>query len=647
MNAPDPLGSAVDVDHDVDDDDDDDVEHVWESREVRWSALAGLLLIVGFVAGRFDAPDIAVTGLYVAATVAGLRFFALEAVTELVRERVIGIELLMTVGTLAAAGLGEWGEAATLAFLYSISEALEEFTEDRTRNAIRALMDLAPKRVNRLRDGVEEEVDLDALAVGDRFVVRPGEGVGTDGVIVEGRSALNEAAITGESAAVEKQTGDKVFAGTLNTTGALVVEATATSADNTLAKIVHLVSEAQEQKGRGEKFMDRFARRYSPAVLAGGFAVAVGGGALTGEWSEWVARAATVIVAAAPCALVISIPVSYVAAIGNASRKGILIKGGIYLEELARLTVLALDKTGTLTQGQPRVVEVIPAPGETEHTVLAAASVVEQRSEHPLAKAVMVRTRDLGLATPSAGDTFEALVGAGAQASADGHRYLVGSPALMEDRGLALNGLRDRVEQLETSGQTAIVTAVDDRVLGVIGIADVIRPQAADAIAELRQEGVDRIVMLTGDNARTGAAVASQVGIDEVHAHLKPEDKSRLIAELARSGHVGMVGDGVNDAPALAAASVGIAMGTAGSDVALETADVALMADDLSKLTEGLRIGRRTRRVVAQNIALSLVILAVLVPGALFGVFGLPVAVLAHELSELAVIANGLRLARK
>ena len=307
MNAPDPLGFAADVDHDDDVDDDDDVEHVWESREVRWSALAGFLLVVGFVAGRFDAPDIAVTGLYVASTVAGLRFFALEAVTELVRERVIGIELLMTVGTLAAGGLGEWGEAATLAFLYSISEALEEFTEDRTRNAIRALMDLAPKRVNRLRDGVEEEIDLDALAVGDRFVVRPGEGVGTDGVIVEGRSALNEAAITGESAPVEKQTGDKVFAGTLNTTGALVVEATATSADNTLAKIVHLVSEAQEQKGRGEKFMDRFARRYSPAVLAGGFAVAVGGGALTGEWSEWVARAATVIVAAAPCALVLSL----------------------------------------------------------------------------------------------------------------------------------------------------------------------------------------------------------------------------------------------------------------------------------------------------------------------------------------------------
>ncbi|CCM65062.1 MAG: cation-translocating P-type ATPase [Candidatus Microthrix sp.] len=625
---------------------DDGVEHPWESREVRWSALAGLLLAVGFLAGRVEVPTGVVTGIYAASTVAGLRFFALEAIEELWRERRIGIELLMTVGTLAAGGLGEWGEAATLAFLYSISEALEEFTEDRTRNAIRALMDLAPKQVTRVRDGVQEEIDVGDLAIGDQFLVRPGEGVGTDGTIVDGYSALNEAAITGESVPVEKQVGDKVFAGTLNTTGAVVVEATATAEDNTLAKIVHLVSEAQEQKGRGEQFMSRFARIYSPAVLLVGVLVAFGGGMLTGDWSEWVGRAATVIVAAAPCALVISIPISYVAAIGNASRKGILIKGGIYLEELARLTALAMDKTGTITQGEPRVVDVVPADGHDERSVLTAAAVVEQRSEHPLASAVMVRSAELDLSIPSS-ETFETLVGAGARASSNGRLYLVGSPALMDDRGLALDGLRGQIENLERAGRTAIVAAVDDRVVGVVGIADVVRPQARDAISELRRNGVDHIVMLTGDNARTGEAIASEVGIDDVRAHLKPEDKSRLVAELAAHGHVGMVGDGVNDAPALAAASVGIAMGTAGSDVALETADVALMADDLSKLTEAVRIGRRTRRIVAQNIALGLVIPAILVPGALIGVFTLPIAVLAHELSELAVIANGLRLARR
>jgi Cd2+/Zn2+-exporting ATPase len=305
-----------------------------------------------------------------------------------------------------------------------------------------------------------------------------------------------------------------------------------------------------------------------------------------------------------------------------------------------------MDKTGTITQGEPRVVDVVPADGHDERSVLTAAAVVEQRSEHPLASAVMVRSAELDLSIPSS-ETFETLVGAGARASSNGRLYLVGSPALMDDRGLALDGLRGQIENLERAGRTAIVAAVDDRVVGVVGIADVVRPQARDAISELRRNGVDHIVMLTGDNARTGEAIASEVGIDDVRAHLKPEDKSRLVAELAAHGHVGMVGDGVNDAPALAAASVGIAMGTAGSDVALETADVALMADDLSKLTEAVRIGRRTRRIVAQNIALGLVIPAILVPGALIGVFTLPIAVLAHELSELAVIANGLRLARR
>ena len=329
-------------------------QHLWESREVRWSGLSGVLLLAGYVAQWGGAADGVSIGLWLASLLAGVRFFAAEAIEELVREREVGIELLMTVAAVAAAVLGLWEEAAALAFLYSISEALEEFTTDRTRGAIRALMDLAPKRVRRLVDGVEEEIDLELLAVGDRFVVRPGEGIATDGQIVDGRSALNEAAITGESVPVEKAVGDKVFAGTLNTTGSIVVETTATSVDNTLAKIVHLVTEAQEQKGRGERFMTRFSRRYSPAVLAAGIAIAIVGGIATGEWSTWAERAATVLVAAAPCALVIAIPITYVAAIGSASRRGILIKGGVYLEELAQVQVLALDKTGTLTQGPGR-----------------------------------------------------------------------------------------------------------------------------------------------------------------------------------------------------------------------------------------------------------------------------------------------------
>ncbi len=622
-------------------------QHLWESREVRWSGLSGLLLLAGYAAQWSGTADGVSIGLWLASLLAGVRFFAAEAIEEVVREREVGIELLMTVAAVAAAVLGLWEEAAALAFLYSISEALEEFTTDRTRGAIRALMDLAPKRVRRLVDGVEEEIDLELLAVGDRFVVRPGEGIATDGLIVDGRSALNEAAITGESVPVEKAVGDKVFAGTLNTTGSIVVETTATSVDNTLAKIVHLVTEAQEQKGRGERFMTRFSRRYSPAVLAAGVAIAIVGGITSGDWSTWAERAATVLVAAAPCALVIAIPITYVAAIGSASRRGILIKGGVYLEELAQVQVLALDKTGTLTQGHPQVVSVVPASGESEASLLAAAAAVERRSEHPLARAVLARAAAAGIGISSASD-FEALIGAGARATVDGRRIMIGSPTLMTDSAVELGRLAEEIERLESSGQTVIVTASDYKALGLIGIADVLRPQASAAMADLHRVGIERLVMLTGDNPRTAAAVAAQVGVDDFQAGLKPEDKSRIIGELtATYGHVAMVGDGVNDAPALAAASVGIAMGTAGSDVALETADVALMGDDLAKLVDALELGRRTRRIVRQNIVLGLAILVVLVPGALIGLFSLPVAVLAHELSELFVITNGLRAARR
>ena len=632
-------------DHDADVDDNDGPEHLWESREIRWSALSGALLAIGFAADRLGADDLVVNAIYIASTLAGLRFFALEALEELREEREVGIELLMTVAALVAGALGMWGEAATLAFLYSVSESLEEFTEERTRGAIRALMDLAPKRVVRLVDDREEEIALDELVVSDRFVVRPGEGVATDGLVVEGRSALNESTVTGESVPVEKDVGDRVIAGTLNTTGALVVEATATAADNTLAKIVHLVTEAQEEKGRGEKFMTRFARIYSPAVLVTGVVVAVVGG-VTDDWSTWIERAATVLVAAAPCALVISIPVSYVAAIGNASRKGILIKGGIYLEELAQVTVIALDKTGTLTEGTPRVVAVHPWPGGTEESVLTAAAAVEDRSEHPLARAVVARARELALDVPRA-EQFTALFGAGTEATVNGARHIVGSPRFMAVSGIDLGERSSLTTALEEQGQTVIVVARGDAPLGLVAVADTVRPQARQALADLHRVGVEKIVMLTGDNPRTAAAIAREVGVDDVRAGLRPEDKSNVITELADGAHVAMVGDGVNDAPALAAASVGIAMGTAGSDVALETANVALMADDLSKLVEALHIGRRTRQIVRQNIALSLVILVVLVPGALAGVFTLPVTVGAHEVSELFVILNGLRLARR
>jgi len=615
-----------------------------QSRPVRWSLSSGLLLATGFAAGRLDAPDLVSSGLYILALVAGGRFFATEAMEELIEGHRIDIELLMTVAAVVAGILGEWGEAATLAFLYSISEALESFTEDRSRRAIEALFELAPRIVTRIDpDGTETDIAIEQLEVRDRFLVRPGQNVATDGVVVEGSSAVNEAAITGESMPMEKSPGSRVYAGTTNAQGALVIEATATFADNTLSAIVRLVKEAQEQKGRGQRFMERFTRHYSPAVLATGVAVMLVGGFVTGEWARWAERSAIVLVAAAPCALVISIPVTYVAAIGNAARRGVLIKGGVYLEELAQVRAVALDKTGTLTRGEPRVTALVPLTTISEDDVLTIAAGIERSSEHPLARAIVSAARERGLDSPAVSD-FQTAPGAGARATIDGAVYVIGSPSYLERLGIRVD--TDIVADLEASGATAVVLTRDREPLAVIGIADELRPDVADTLHGLRGF-VDHLVMLTGDNPRTASAIARDLGLDEVLAGLSPSDKAAAINRLVeRHRHAAMVGDGVNDAPALAAASVGIAMGTAGSDVALEAADVALMADDLSKLIDAFTIGRRTRRVVAQNITMALVLLAVLIPAALAGLLSLPAAVLAHELSEIAVIANGTRLAR-
>ncbi|GBE22132.1 MAG TPA: heavy metal translocating P-type ATPase [Actinobacteria bacterium] len=617
---------------------------LWKSRPVRWSLSSGLLLATGFAAGRLGAPALLSSGLYVLALVAGGRFFATEALEELIEEHRIDIELLMTVAAVVAGILGEWGEAATLAFLYSISEALESFTEERSRRAIEALFDLAPRIVTRIDpDGTEADIAIEQLQVRDRFLVRPGQNVATDGVVVEGFSAVNEAAITGESMPMEKSPGSRVYAGTTNAQGALVVEATASFADNTLSAIVRLVKEAQEQKGHGQRFMERFTRHYSPAVLAMGAGVMLVGGLATGEWARWAERSAIVLVAAAPCALVISIPVTYVAAIGNAARRGVLIKGGVYLEELAQVRAVALDKTGTLTRGEPRVTTVVPLTTISEDDALTIAAGIERSSEHPLARAIVSAARGRDLNLPAVSD-FQTAPGAGARATIDGSVYVIGSPSYLTRLGIPVTS--DIVTDLEASGATAVVLTRDREPLAVIGIADELRPGVAETLRDLRAF-VDHLVMLTGDNPRTAQAIAEDLGLDEVLAGLSPSDKAAAINRLVeRHQHAAMVGDGVNDAPALAAASVGIAMGTAGSDVALEAADVALMADDLTKLIDAFAIGRRTRRVVAQNIAMALVLLTVLIPAALAGLLSLPAAVLAHELSEIAVIANGTRLSR-
>jgi Cd2+/Zn2+-exporting ATPase len=550
--------------------------------------------------------------------------------------------------------MGQAVEGAMLVFLYSISEAAEGYTEDKTRAAIRALMDLTPKRALVIRDGRETEIPIEEIRVGDLFLVRPGQSVATDGVVRVGASSVNQSPVTGESIPVDVGPGDPLFAGSINGEGALEVNATKTFADNTISRIIHMVEEAQERKGRSQRFIERFGARYSPLVLVIGILIAVVPPLLfTASWGTWAIRATVFIVAAAPCALVISIPITLVAALGTGARQGVLIKGGVYVEELAKIKVVALDKTGTLTRGEPRVSDVLACHDSTggrgisPEEVLALAAGIERRSEHPLARAILRYAKERGVAPAQVTD-FQALTGAGASAREDGATVYVGSPDLFRGQlGTSLDCAQDDIVRLQSEGKTVVVVGDVERPRGLIAIRDVLRPNARRAIEALQAAGIERVVMLTGDNERTAQAIAGELGIAHVHAALAPEAKVRLVSELVqRHGHVAMVGDGVNDAPALAEATIGVAMGAAGTDVALETADVALMADDLEKLAYALRLAQRTRSVVRQNLALSALVITALAIGAVTGSFTLPIAVLGHEISEFVVIGSGLRMLR-
>ncbi|MHB8959770.1 MAG: heavy metal translocating P-type ATPase, partial [Candidatus Limnocylindrales bacterium] len=505
-----------------------------------------------------------------------------------------------------------------------------------------------------LGGGAEQAIPATDLVPGDVFLVRPGESLATDGLIRAGASSLDESPVTGESVPVDKGPGDPVFAGTINRQGALTIEATKAFADNTLSAIIHLVEEAQGQKGRAQRFIDRFSRVYSPLVLVGAALLALVPIALGGDPTEWITRAITVVVAGAPCALVMSTPVAMAAGIGSAGRRGVLIKGGIHLENLGIVRVVALDKTGTLTHGRPVLTDIVPFNGTDEAFLLAAAAGVERLSEHPLARAIVAAAGERGV-VPSDATEFAALTGAGASARVDGRLVQVGSPDLFADIGTTLPASSAvLVEAMRQEGKTVVLVgerqpsaSAEVRIIGLLGIRDQVRPNAAAAIRELHRLGVGRVVMLSGDHPRTARAIARELGIDDVRAGLKPEDKVAAIHQLEREhGAVAMIGDGVNDAPALAAATVGMAMGAAGTDAAIEAADVALMADDLEKAGYALRIGRKARAVSRQNLAFSLVLLAVLIPGAAAGMFSIAIAVTVHEVAELLAVGNGLRAAR-
>ncbi len=484
------------------------------------------------------------------------------------------------------------------------------------------------------RDGLEVGVAPDDLLVGDVMLVKPGERLATDGTVLAGHTALDVSAITGESVPVEAGPGAEVYAGSINGTGALEVEVTTTAENNSLARIVHIVEAEQSRKGATQRMADKVAKPLVPGIMILAALIAVIG-SLAGDPGLWIERALVVLVAASPCALAISVPVSVVSAVGAGSRFGVLIKGGAALETLGRIRTIALDKTGTLTVNRPAVVAVATAAGASREEVLSLAAGLEARSEHPLARAVLAAAESV----PTAADV-EAVTGAGLAGTVGARRVRLGRPGWIDPGGLGAE-----VTGMQQAGATAVVLEVDGRVLGAIAVRDELRPEAPEVVARLGREGYT-VTMLTGDNAATAQALAAEAGITTVHAELRPEDKSRLVGTLRARGATAMVGDGVNDAPALATADLGVAMGAMGSDVAIETADVALMGDDLRLLPQALAHARRSRRIMLQNVGLSLALIGVLIPLAFAGVLGLAAVVLVHELAEVVVIANGVRAGR-
>jgi cation-transporting ATPase G len=608
-------------------------ERLWEVSELRFAALAGLFLATGFIADLTGASGSLVTGLNAVALALGAWTFVPSTLKRLAKGK-IGVGTLMTIAAVGAVILGEVAEAAALAFLYSISEGLEEYAVARTRRGLRALLSLVPAEATILRDGAQVTVAPAELAIDDLLLVRPGERVATDGVIRTGRTALDVSALTGESVPVEAGVGDTVYAGSINGNGVLEVEVTTTAEDNSLARIVNIVEAEQSRKGDAQRLADRIAKPLVPGVMILAAVIAIAG-SLLGDNATWIERALVVLVAASPCALAISVPVTVVAAIGAASRIGALVKGGAALEALGRIRAVALDKTGTLTRNQPTVVDVATVPGQSREQVLDIAAALESRSEHPLARAILAAFPDHQDA-----DGVEAVTGAGITGTIDGRPARLGRPGWIEAGGLA-----GRVTAMQEAGATAVLVEYDGVVIGAVAVRDDLRPEAAEVVARLQASGY-QVSMLTGDNERTAVALAAQAGITDVHADLRPEDKSNIIRRLRGKAPIAMVGDGVNDAPALATADVGIAMGAMGSDVAIETADVALMGEDLRHLPHTLTHARRARSIMLQNVGLSLGLITVLIPLAAFGVLGLAAVVLIHEVAEIFVIGNGVRAGR-
>ncbi len=623
-------------------------EPFWKSN---WNVVvSALLLVAGYILGEQYGEGSLYSSLMFGASIliGGYELF-LKGIKNLFRLQ-FDMNTLMTVAILGAAAIGEWGEGATVVILFAISEMLERYSMEKARQSIRFLMDIAPKEALVRRGSEEITISVDDIQVGDIMIVKPGQKLAMDGVVIKGASTINQAAITGESVPVTKSVDDEVFAGTLNEEGLLEVKVTKTVEDTTIAKIIHLVEEAQAERAPSQAFVDKFAKYYTPAIMILALGIAIIPPLFVGaDWSEWVYRGLALLVVGCPCALVISTPVSIVTAIGNAAKNGVLIKGGIHLEEAGRLSAIAFDKTGTLTKGYPEVTDIVTFREDDRNDLMAVAAVIEKGSQHPLASAIVRKAESLGVDLTQGVEEFQSITGKGVKAKVKNELYYIGSPKLFLELNVSnMNQeLSSQIETLQMQGKTVMVLGTEKEVLALIAVADEVRDSSQNVIKQLHDLGIKKTIMLTGDNQATAEAIGKRLGVAEVKAELLPQDKLDYIKQLRKDyGNVAMIGDGVNDAPALAASTVGIAMGGAGTDTALETADIALMADDLGKLPYTMSLSRKTLMIIKQNIYFSLAIkllaLVLIVPGWLT----LWLAIFADLGATLIVTLNSLRLLR-
>ncbi len=627
-------------------------EHSQDNRFESLSLLvSGVLVGAALLASQWEDAGRTLTAFLAGAGMLAGGWFLLPKAWRAIRRLRPDINLLVVIAAIGASVIGEWVEASAVVFLFGVAEWLEGWADRRARRATEALLELAPKVALVMREGKFVEMPVDQVSVGDTVATKSDMSIPLDGVVLTGESAVNQAPITGESVPVDKKPGDTVFAGTINGEGSLQIKVTKTTGDTTLARIIRLVAEAQEQKAPTQRFVDVFARYYTPAVTAVALLVfLVPPLLLGGDWNTWLYRACVLLIIACPCALVISTPVSIVAGLTALARRGVLVKGGAHLETIGRLKGLAVDKTGTITEGKPQVLGVELLGSATMSQVLGVAASIDEHSAHPLAKAVVAHAQEKKISYDQASN-YQARSGRGAEGVIDGHAYFVGNHRFAHELGVCSESVETRLAAIEAQGQSVVVVGhrphdgCKGEVLGIIAIGDTLRPNAKAAIAALHAAGVEQVVMLSGDNQRTADFIARQVGIDEARGDLLPDDKVEAVKALrAKHGVVGMVGDGVNDAPAMATASIGIAMGAAGTDAAIETADIALMQDELGKIAETIRLGRRTLGIIHFNISFALGLKALFLALTLIGYASLWLAIMADTGATLLVVANALRL---